>query len=155
MEEHLAAAQKVAGSTPALCTINQLANSLLFSKPSLLYGTALRMKDIRPYICAKLKEMREQNKPVWISYHGFRYKCVPFDPWEEGWPIFNQGWFLVKNKGRYFISYVIERQGRAYTNLYGGSTPFYMSLDNVLARVVFPDATTCYQQRYYKKYLRK
>lgn len=88
------------------------------------------MKDIRPYICRKLKEMRETQQPVWVSFKTKRYKIVPFDPWTDPWPEWNQGCFLVKYQGKYHVSWVLERQGRAWVN-----QRFYISLRNILARI--------------------
>ncbi|MEO5366983.1 MAG: hypothetical protein H7831_11685, partial [Magnetococcus sp. WYHC-3] len=94
------------------------------------------MKDIRPYICKKLKEMHESGKPVWIGINGRRYLIGLFDPWSEDWPLFDQGWFLTKKKGRYFISYVCERQGRAQVSRCPGDCYSFQSLNSILAIVL-------------------
>lgn len=94
------------------------------------------MKDIRPYICRKLKEMRESGKPVWIGKDGRRYLIAPFDPWGDDWPLWGQGWFLIKGAGRYHISWVHERCGRVQISQRPHEHPVYASPDNVLAIVL-------------------
>jgi len=98
------------------------------------------MADQRPYICRKLKQMNETQEPVWITIGDRRCLVAPFDPWSEDWPLWNQGYFLTKNKGGYHIHWVMERQGRAWTSKHPGGRAFYMSLDNILGHIqeIFP-----------------
>ena len=97
------------------------------------------MKDIRPYIADKLKEMRATNQSVWISFNGKRYKIAPVNPWlighEDDLLLQAGGWFLTKGKRGYYVSWVRERQGRAYVSKNPGGVASYMNLDNVLARI--------------------
>lgn len=99
------------------------------------------MKDIRPHIAAKLKQMRESDEPVWIGMDNRRFQIASIDVnCEIGSPedIHMQSglWCLIKDKGRYRVVWVAERQGRAWVGKNPWSCRRYMSLDCILAKVV-------------------
>jgi hypothetical protein len=90
------------------------------------------MKDIRPYICQKLKDMEASGDPVWISLGNYRYKVRPYN-WETD-EFYGGLLCLVTHKSYYKVITITEKDGIWTNDL--GPRRYHFPLEKIKAIII-------------------